>query len=100
MLSCVVVGAILLKGFALLGIQYLENLDWPALALIAFALRFYSTVCVVKSLDEKTERQNRNGTLAVGILVKQAIVAVIFFVAANAKIPRLYTLSLMLLVPP
>lgn len=99
MLSWVVVGAILLKGFALLGIQYLENLDWPAIALIAFALSFSSTVCVVKLLEEKTEMKNRHGKLAVGILVMQDIVAVIFLVAATGKIPSIYALGLVLLFP-
>lgn len=99
MLSWVIVGAVLLKGFALLGIQYLENLDWPALVLIAFALSFSSTVCVVKLLEEKTEMKNRHGKLAVGILVMQDIVAVIFLVAATGKIPSIYAFGLVLLFP-
>ncbi|MAA71244.1 MAG: potassium transporter Kef [Bermanella sp.] len=99
MLSWVMVGAVLLKGFALLGVQYLEFLDWPALALIAFALSFSSTVCVVKLLEEKTEMKNRHGKLAVGILVMQDIVAVIFLVAATGKIPSIYALGLVLLFP-
>ncbi|GAA6134064.1 cation:proton antiporter [Oceaniserpentilla sp. 4NH20-0058] len=99
MASWVLVGAILLKGFALLGIQYLEGLSWPALALIAFALSFSSTVCVVKLLEEKSEMKNLHGKLAVGILVMQDIVAVIFLVAATGKIPSIYAFGLVLLWP-
>ena len=48
MLSWVIVGSILLKGLAWIGISHIETLDWPAMVLIAFALSFSSTVCVVK----------------------------------------------------
>lgn len=99
MLSWIIVGAIVLKGFAFIGVKYLEFLDWSAFALIAFALSFSSTVCVVKLLEEKTEMKNRHGKLAVGILVMQDIVAVVFLVAATGKIPSIYALGLVLLFP-
>lgn len=99
MASWVMVGTILLKGFALLGIQYIEGLSWPALALIAFALSFSSTVCVVKLLEEKSEMKNLHGKLAVGILVMQDIIAVAFLVAATGKTPDIYALALVLLWP-
>lgn len=99
MLSWVIVGAFLLKGFALIGIEYLTDLDWPALALIAFALSFSSTVCVVKLLEEKNEMKNRHGKLAVGILIMQDIVAVVFLVVATGQIPSIYALGLVALIP-
>jgi glutathione-regulated potassium-efflux system ancillary protein KefC len=99
MLTWVIVGALLLKGFALLGISYFVDLDWPALALISFALSFSSTVCIVKLLEDKSEMKTRHGKLAVGILVMQDIVAVAFLVIATGKIPSLYALVLLLLWP-
>ncbi len=99
MLSWVLLATLLLKGIALLGINYLVDLDWPALALVSFALSFSSTVCIVKLLEEKNEMKARHGKLAVGILVMQDIVAVAFLVIATGKIPSLYAFALILLWP-
>lgn len=99
MVSWVIVGTLLLKGFALLGIGYFADLDWPAFALISFALSFSSTVCIVKLLEDKNEMKARHGKLAVGILVMQDIIAVAFLVVATGKIPSLYALALLLLWP-
>lgn len=99
MVSWVIVGVLLLKGFALLGISYFVDLDWTALALISFALSFSSTVCIVKLLEDKNEMKARHGKLAVGILVMQDIVAVAFLVIATGKMPSLYALVLLLLWP-
>ena len=99
MLTWAVVGTLLLKLLAYIGISYIENLSWPALMLIAFALSFSSTVCVVKLLEEKNEMKTRHGKLAVGILVMQDIVAVIFLVVATGQIPSEYAFALLLLWP-
>ncbi len=99
MISWVIVGTLLLKAAALLGISYFVDLDWTALALISFALSFSSTVCIVKLLEDKNEMKARHGKLAVGILVMQDIVAVAFLVIATGKIPSLYAFALLLLWP-
>ncbi|MFT4766501.1 MAG: glutathione-regulated potassium-efflux system ancillary protein KefC [Oleispira sp.] len=99
MISWVIVATLLLKGVALLGINYFVDLDWSALALISFALSFSSTVCIVKLLEEKNEMKARHGKLAVGILVMQDIVAVMFLVIATGKVPSLYAFGLLLLWP-
>jgi glutathione-regulated potassium-efflux system ancillary protein KefC len=99
MIVWVFVGTALLKALAYIGIGYIENLGWPALMLITFALGFSSTVCVVKLLEEKGEIKTRHGKLAVGILVMQDIVAVIFLVLATGDIPNIYAFSLILLWP-
>jgi predicted Kef-type K+ transport protein len=99
MISWVIVGTLLLKGVALIGINYFVDLDWSTLALISFALSFSSTVCIVKLLEDKNEMKARHGKLAVGILVMQDIVAVAFLVIATGKIPSLYALALLLLWP-
>lgn len=99
MLSWVIVATLLLKGVALLGMNYFVDLDWAALALISFALSFSSTVCIVKLLEEKNEMKARHGKLAVGILVMQDIVAVAFLVIATGQIPSIYAFALLLLWP-
>ncbi len=100
MISWVIVGTLLLKAVALLGIHYFVDLDWPALALISFALSFSSTVCIVKLLEDKNEMKARHGKLAVGILVMQDIVAVAFLVIATGKVPSLYAIGLLFLLWP
>ncbi|EAT12835.1 cation:proton antiporter [Bermanella marisrubri] len=99
MSSWVVVGSLLLKGFAMFGVTMLEGLSGESLLLIAFALSFSSTVCVVKLLEDKTEMKANHGKLAVGILIMQDIVAVGFLVLATGKIPDVYALALLLLWP-
>lgn len=99
MISWVIVGTLMLKGVALIGISYFVDLDWSTLALISFALSFSSTVCIVKLLEDKNEMKARHGKLAVGILVMQDIVAVAFLVIATGKIPSLYAFALLLLWP-
>mgnify|MGYP005991436233 CR=1 FL=1 len=99
MLTWVVVGTGLIKLLSYMGLSYLDGLDWPAIMLIAFALSFSSTVCVVKLLEEKGEIKTRHGKLAVGVLVMQDIVAVIFLVLATGQTPSMYALGLVLLWP-
>lgn len=74
-------------------------LDWKNAALIAFALSFSSTVCVVKVLEEAGEARTRHGKLAIGILVMQDIIAVAFLVIATGKVPNLWAPLLLLLIP-
>lgn len=100
MMSWVILGTLLLKGAAWLGVSYLDGLDWPALMLIAFALSFSSTVCVVKLLEEKSEIKARHGKLAVGILVMQDIVAVAFLALSTGETPNIYAFSLIFLIWP
>lgn len=99
MLIWVGVGMLLLKGLAWFGISFIEGLSWQAYALIAFALSFSSTVCVVKLLEEHSEMKARHGKMAVGILVMQDIVAVAFLVLATGKTPSVWAFALVLLWP-
>lgn len=99
MLSWMLIGIGILKLLAIAGIQQLAELDIFGLALITFALSFSSTVCIVKLLEDKNEMKSRHGKLAVGILVMQDIIAVAFLVIATGKIPSLYALALLLLIP-
>lgn len=75
------------------------HLEWQSAALIAFALSFSSTVCVVKVLEESGELKTRHGKLAIGILVMQDVFAVLFLVVATGKIPSIWALALFGLFP-
>ncbi|NLQ18538.1 cation:proton antiporter [Marinomonas sp. M1K-6] len=105
-LSHMGVSSLLFAAIALLlgifSLPYFGLLEFKTAALIGFALSFSSTVCVMKLLEENGELKTRHGQLALGILVMQDIVAVIFLVAATGKIPSIWALGLfgLLLIRP
>jgi predicted Kef-type K+ transport protein len=80
-----------------LGLAAFTNLDGSTQALIAFSLSFSSTVCIVKILEESGEIKTRHGKLAIGVLIIQDIVAVLFLVIATGKVPSIWALLLLLL---
>jgi predicted Kef-type K+ transport protein len=84
---CIVLGA--------LALPYFTDLTLTQAALVAFACSFSSTVCIVKLLEENGEMRTRHGKLAIGVLVLQDIVAVIFLVGATGKMPSLWALVLL-----
>lgn len=92
-------GVIFIKLAALIAIPFITNLTLTTTALIVFALSFSSTVCVVKLMEEHGEMRTRHGKLAVGILVMQDIIAVIFLVLATGKVPSIYAPLLLLMLP-
>jgi len=94
-----VIGVFLFKLVALTSIPQVTGLDLTTSALIVFALSFSSTVCVVKLMEDHGEMRTRHGKLAVGILVMQDIVAVIFLVLATGKSPSPWAFLLLLAIP-
>jgi predicted Kef-type K+ transport protein len=96
-ISWLVVTIIIIKLLAISALSYFSGLDVFTAGLIAFALSFSSTVCVIKLLEENGEMRTRHGKLAVGILVIQDIVAVSFLVFATGKTPSIWALALLLL---
>ncbi|REL26570.1 potassium transporter Kef [Thalassotalea euphylliae] len=88
---------VMIKLIALAGLSYFAVLELEVALLIAFALSFSSTVCIVKLLEEQGEMRTRHGKLAVGILVMQDVVAVAFLVVATGKMPSIWALGLLAL---
>ena len=88
---------VLLFAVSWFGLTAFTDLDWSTQALLAFSLSFSSTVCIVKILEESGEIKTRHGKLAIGILIMQDIVAVLFLVIATGKIPSIWALLLLLL---
>lgn len=95
----VVVVSIVLIAMALLLSAVTGTIDWQSAALIAFALSFSSTVCVIKVLEESGESKTRHGRLAIGILVMQDVFAVVFMVAVTGKLPSVWALGLLAVIP-
>lgn len=86
-------------ALALLGLPYIAGLDLNSSLLIAFALSFSSTVLVVKVLEDKGEMKSLHGRIAIGILIIQDIVAVVFLAISTGKMPSIWALLLFGLIP-
>ncbi len=90
-------GFLLLLGF--LGTSGLAGLSGEALLLLAFALSFSSTVFAIKVLEEKGESASLYARIAIGVLIIQDIAAVVFLGASTGKVPSVWALGLLLLIP-
>jgi len=89
----------LLYWMSLAGIQAFAGIDITKAMLIGFALSFSSTVFAVKTLEDKGEYQSRYGQIAIGVLIMQDIFAVVFLAASTGKLPSVWALGLLLLIP-
>ena len=85
--------------FGLSGIPLFSDLNLSMMVLIAFALSFSSTVFAVKVLEEKSEMSAIYGIVSIGILVMQDIIAVVFLAISAGKVPSLWALLLLGLIP-
>ncbi|WP_438865420.1 cation:proton antiporter domain-containing protein [Neptunicella sp.] len=81
----------------IVGGAYFDVIEIKTASLLAFALSFSSTVCVVKVLEESGEMKTRHGKLAIGVLVMQDVIAVIFLVIVTGVMPSIWALALILL---
>ena len=97
-LSFGLVGFCFLLFLGLLGLPLVSDISLQQAALVAFALSFSSTVCAVSMLEERGEFRVRHGQVAVGILIVQDIIAVLFLTASTGKIPSAWALLLPLLL--
>jgi predicted Kef-type K+ transport protein len=84
---------------AIIGLPLFVDLKLEQSLLLAFALSFSSTVFVVKVLEERGEMNSRNGRIAIGILIMQDLAAVSFLAITAGKLPTVWALLLLLLIP-
>lgn len=91
--------SVLIFLLVLLKAPLFAQLDFKLALLISFALSFSSTVFVVKVLEDKGDLKSLHGRIAIGILVMQDLIAVLFLAAANGKVPSPVALLLLLLIP-
>ncbi|MBK1831098.1 cation:proton antiporter [Verrucomicrobiaceae bacterium R5-34] len=89
---------LLLFAPVILGIAALATpdlgMEWQTALLLAFALSFSSTVFAIKSLVENGDLGALHGKAAVGILVMQDIIAVLFLTVSTGKFPSTWSLIL------
>ncbi len=99
MLITVLIFGVAIYAFSLSGLTLFAGLDFTMSLLVAFALSFSSTVFAVKVLEEKGEIASIHGRVAIGILIMQDLFAVVFLTVSTGKIPSLWSLALLSLIP-
>jgi len=99
MLAVVVLTAVFVFVLGAAGVPLFAGLDAGVVALMAFALSFSSTVFAVKVLEEKGEMYALYGRISIGILIVQDIAAVAFLAVSIGKVPSVWALGLLALVP-
>ncbi|VVS95003.1 cation:proton antiporter family protein [Desulfoluna spongiiphila] len=88
-----------LFGLGYSGLRFFLAMDMRTALLLAFALSFSSTVFAVKILDEQGRMDSLNGRTAIGVLVIQDILAVIYLTAATGKVPSVMAIGVIALLP-
>ena len=97
-LSVSVLGfALFCLGFS--GLRFFMGVDLNTALLVAFALSFSSTVFAVKILDESGRMNSLNGQIAIGVLIIQDVVAVIYLTVSTGKVPSIWALLVIALLP-
>lgn len=96
--SIVAVGA-LLVGLGYSNILLFGELDVSGVLVVAFALSFSSTVFAVKTLEDRGALVSRYGQVAIGVLVIQDIAAVVFLAVSAGKLPSIWAIGLLALIP-
>ena len=97
MTTLLITGLLITLSFS--SLPMLSGLDAATALLIGFAMSFSSTVFAVKILDELGATASSHGQNAISILVVQDIAAVIFIAVSIGKIPSLYALAFIGLIP-
>ena len=99
-MSLVTVGfGLILFLLSFIGLPLFIDITFEQALLLAFALSFSSTVFVVKVLEEKGEMKSRHGRIAIGILIMQDLLAVLFLAVTSGKLPTIWALALLLFIP-
>jgi glutathione-regulated potassium-efflux system ancillary protein KefC len=91
----VVTFGLIFLSLCALGVSLFGSLTiWTSL-LLALALSFSSTVFAVKALEESGEMGALHGRVAVGILIMQDLIAVMFLTASTGKLPSWMSIGLL-----
>jgi len=99
MLITVAIFGVGLMGLASAGLSFFADLNIYTSLLVAFALSFSSTVFAIKILEESGRSSSLNGRTAIGVLIVQDIFAVLFLSFSTGKIPSIWALAVLGLLP-
>ncbi|RMG57597.1 MAG: potassium transporter Kef [Gammaproteobacteria bacterium] len=84
---------------AMAGFGRIAGLSTEAVVLLGFALSFSSTVFAIKALEEQGETSSLYARIAIGVLIVQDLAAVLYLAASGGKLPSVWALGLLLLIP-
>jgi predicted Kef-type K+ transport protein len=94
---------LVVSGFLFLlaagSVSLFTGMDYSVALLLAFALSFSSTVFAVKVLEGSGELGSLHGRIAIAVLIMQDLFAVIFIAVSAGKVPSVWALGLLLLIP-
>ena len=85
--------------FTYTGLHFFVGLSVTTSLLIGFALSFSSTVFAVKIMEESGLAKSLNGRIAIGVLIIQDILAVLFITFSTGKTPSLWAFLVIALLP-
>jgi len=80
--------------FSTLSLSYFTNISFQTALIIGFSLSFSSTVFAIKIFEDRGELNSFHGKTAIGILVFQDIVAVVFLTISKSQWPSIWALAL------
>ena len=95
MLATIFIFSGLLLGLVTAGFGIFGSIGLAESVLICFALSFSSTVFAVKILESRGEMSAAHGRVAVGILIMQDVLAVVFLTASTGKIPSPWAVAVL-----
>ncbi len=78
------------------GLPFFKELNIQQIGIIALALSFSSTVFVIKLLEDRGNLNTSEGKVAIGILIIQDIIAVVFLTISKEGWPSIYAFLLLL----
>jgi glutathione-regulated potassium-efflux system ancillary protein KefC len=84
-------------AFGWLGIPLFNELTIQSALVLGFALSFSSTVFAAKSFEQRAELATRHATAAIGILIMQDVIAVVFLTVSSGKTPSVWAFALLAL---
>lgn len=93
MLSILSFGGVIIAA-GTLGLAAFAGLAIQQAALIGFALSFSSKIFAVKTLEEKGEMNSVQTGVAIGVLIMQDIIAVLFITFSKGEFPSIWAIGL------
>lgn len=95
MVATIVLFSGLLIGLVAAGVGLFGDPGLAGSVLICFALSFSSTVFAVKTLESRGEMSAVHGRVAVGILIMQDVLAVLFLTVSTGKLPSPWAVAVL-----
>ncbi len=93
LLSVLFFGSVIMAA-GTMGLAAFAGMDMHHAALAGFALSFSSTIFAVKILEDKGELTSAHARVAIGVLIMQDIIAVLFITMSKGQFPSVWAFGL------